>query len=74
VTNYRIGVHDDQAGGVTLWYDLESADATYTAWRLLRDYGRDGVGVTVQHRGTAGQWLTVDPLVTGRPLDWPPEE
>jgi hypothetical protein len=73
-SNYRIGVHDDHADGATLWYDQGSADATYTAWRLLRDYGRDGIGVTVQHRGTAGQWFTVDPLLITRPFDWPHDQ
>jgi hypothetical protein len=70
-TDYRIGVYDDRAGGATLWYDQETAEATYLAWRLLRDYGREGIGVTVQHRGPGGQWLTVDPLLVTRPHDWP---
>jgi hypothetical protein len=74
VSGYRIGVADDATGGVTLWYDFDNPEDAYSAWRLLRDYARDGIGVTVQHRGPAGQWLTVDPLATGRPLDWPPEE
>jgi hypothetical protein len=72
--DYRIGVADDATGGVTLWYDQESAEATYTVWRLLRDYGRDGIGVTVQVRGTDGDWKTVNPLVVGRPLDWPHDQ
>jgi hypothetical protein len=75
MNGYRLGVHDDDAGdGVTLWYDFDDPEDAYTAWRLLRDYGRDGVGVTVQLRGTAGQWVTVDPPLVTRPHDWPHDQ
>ena len=69
--SYRLGVHDDATGGVTLWHDLEDADTAYLAWRLLRDYGRDGIGVTVQRRGADGDWRTLDPPLITRPFDWP---
>jgi hypothetical protein len=71
MANYRIGVHDDHADGVTRWYDQESAETTYAVWRLLRDYGRPGVGVIVQLRGTDGAWKTVSPSLVTRPHDWP---
>jgi hypothetical protein len=73
-SNYRIGVQDDHASGVTLWYDQESAETTYTVWRLLQDYGRDGIDVTVQIRGTDGAWRTVNPPLVTRPHDWPHDE
>jgi hypothetical protein len=66
--SYRLGVHDDD--GVTRWHELEDADAAYQAWRLLRDYGRDGIGVTVQ-RHLGGDWRTIDPPLVTRPHDWP---
>jgi hypothetical protein len=72
--DYRIGVADDATGGVTLWYDLESAEAAYTVWRLLRDYGRDGIGVAVQACGTDGAWRTVNPSLVTRPHDWPHDQ
>jgi hypothetical protein len=74
MSDHRIGVHDERGDGVTRWYQLESAEACHTAWQLLRDYGREGIEVTVQLRGTLGQWLTVDPLFLTRPHDWPPED
>jgi hypothetical protein len=69
MADHRIGVHDP-ADDTTRWHELPSAEATYFAWRLLRDYGRDGIEVTVQLRGTDGAWKTIDPLLT-RPHDWP---
>jgi len=71
MADYRIGVHDP-ADGATRWYDLESAETTYLVWRLLRDYGRDGIGFTVQLRGTDGAWKTINPPLVTRPHDWPP--
>jgi hypothetical protein len=70
MADHRIGVHDRDAGGVTVWHDMESAETTYLAWRLLRDYGRDGITVTVQLRGTDGAWKTVNPPLVTRPHDW----
>jgi hypothetical protein len=72
-SDYRLGVHDDHAGGETFWYDMESADTTYTVWWMLRDYARAGIGVTVQVRGTDGEWKTVTPALLTRPHDWPPD-
>jgi hypothetical protein len=70
---WRIGVHDDDGDGVTRWHDLEGVEDAYLAWRLLRDYGRDGVSVTVQ-RHDGGEWQTIDPPLITRPHDWPHEK
>jgi hypothetical protein len=59
MATYRIGVHDDPAGGVTLWYDQDSAITAYTTYRLLRRYVREGVGVCLQARDVDGDWHTI---------------
>jgi hypothetical protein len=78
VSGYRLGVSDEQAGGATVWYDQDSYDAAYYGWRLLRDYGRDGVTATIQQRRDLdGVWVDAlgnpPPLVT-RPHDWPHDQ
>ena len=58
MAKYRLGVRDEEASSVILWHDQESYEAAYHAWRLLRDYGRDGVRAAIQERTEDG-WFTV---------------
>jgi hypothetical protein len=73
---WRLGVHDDQGDGMTRWHELEDggAEDAYQVWRLLRDYGRDGIGVTVQRRVGDGDWQIIDPPLVTRPFDWPHDQ
>jgi hypothetical protein len=56
---YRLGVRDKQAADVIFWYDQESYDDACTGWRLIRDYGRDGVTAAIQRREVDGHWSTI---------------
>ena len=60
MAKYRIGVRDEETWSGVLWYDQESYEAAYNAWRLLRDYGRDGIRAGIQELDRdSGEWVTV---------------
>jgi hypothetical protein len=59
-SNYRLGVTDGP-GVATLYFERESYRHAFEGWRILADYGRDGVGATIEVRRDDGEWVEVDP-------------
>jgi hypothetical protein len=59
---FRIGVQDPQFGIATIWYDQASKDSAHNSWRLLHDYGRGDITVTMQWLDPDGEWFTVQAM------------
>lgn len=54
---WRIGVYDPEVGGV-FWYDQPHKGMAMTVYRILLDYAREGVKISVQFREPEGPWQT----------------
>jgi hypothetical protein len=60
MAKYRLGVRDEEIWSGIFWYDYEDYEAARHAWRLLRDYGRDGIRAGIQELDRdSGEWVTV---------------